>query len=87
MNYNELHKMTDVELIALNKVIVALVKQRQKTRAVTAAHTFRTGQTVMFTGKRGTIQGVVTRVKIKMVEVDCGVNGKWNVSGSMLRAI
>lgn len=83
-----LNKMSDDELRALNSTVVSMLKGRIKSKAVMAAQSFQVGQKVEWDSKRGyPIQGVVTKVKIKMIEVDAGSNGRWNVTATMLRSV
>jgi hypothetical protein len=82
-----LSKMDDTELRGLNAQIVAIIKGRNKAKCVAAAQTFTVGSSVSFVGKRGMCFGTVTKVKLKMVEVDCGVQGRWNVAGTLLRPV
>lgn len=82
-----LSKMDDNELRSLNSTIVAIIKQRSKAKCVAAAQMFTVGTKVTFMGKRGQCTGTVTKVKVKMVEVDCGLQGRWNVAGSLLRPV
>ena len=79
--------MSTDELRVLNKAICALVNSRQREACVKAAQSVTVGQRVRFNGKYGsTLAGVVTKVKIKMVEVDCGIQGRYNVAGTLLKA-
>lgn len=83
-----LNKMSDDELRALNSAVVTMLKGRIKSKQISAAQTFRVGQKVEWDSKRGyPIQGTITKVKIKMIEVDAGSNGRWNVTATMLRAV
>ena len=82
-----LKTMSTDELRVMNKAIAAIVNGRQREACVKAAQSVTVGQRVRFAGKYGsTLAGTVTKVKVKMVEVDCGVQGKWNVAGSLLKA-
>ena len=83
-----LTKLSDDELRSLNSAVVAVLKGRMKSKAVTAAQSFQVGQKVQWQSKRGyPVTGVVTKVKIKMIEVDAGKEGRWNVTATMLKAI
>lgn len=82
-----LKAMSTDELRVVNKAIIALVNGRQREACVKAAQSVTVGQRVKFAGKYGSIlAGTVTKVKVKMVEVDCGIQGKWNVAGTLLKA-
>jgi hypothetical protein len=74
-------------LRALNKTVVAILNARIKANQVQAAGKLSIGQEVKWTGRSGLpMHGVVTKVKIKMVEVNAGPHGRWNVSATMLKA-
>lgn len=83
-----LNKLSDDELRSLNSAVVSMLKGRIKSKAVAAAQAFYVGQKVQWQSKRGyAIQGTVTKVKIKMIEVDAGSEGRWNVTSTMLKAV
>jgi hypothetical protein len=83
----QLHAMDTDTLRALNKTVVAIINARVKSNQVQAAQALRVGQEVKWTGRSGLpMHGVVTKVKIKMVEVNAGPHGRWNVSATMLKA-
>jgi hypothetical protein len=84
----QLHSMDIDALRELNRTVVAIVKARQTKLAAAAATKFYPGQSVAFTGRFGnTVTGTVTKVKIKMVSVDAGQQGRWNVAATLLKAI
>jgi surface antigen len=71
----------------MNKTIVAILKQRMKTTSIQAAGKLTVGQDVKWTGRSGVpMYGIVTKVKIKMVEVNAGPHGRWNVAATLLSA-
>ena len=73
-------------LRAMNKTIVAIINSRVKSAQVQAAGKLTVGQEVKWTGRSGLpMHGIVTKVKIKMVEVNAGPHGRWNVSATMLK--
>jgi hypothetical protein len=75
-------------LRALNKTVVAILNARIKANQVQAAAKLVVGQEVKWTGRSGLpMHGVVTKVKIKMVEVNAGPHGRWNVSATMLKSV
>jgi len=83
-----LSKLSESELRALNATIVALIKSRVGARVKMATRQFQIGQSVKWDSKRGhPIVGVITKIKVKMIEVDAGSNGKWNVGATLLKAI
>ena len=83
----QLHSMDTDTLRALNKTVVAILNARIKSAQVQAAGKLTVGQEVKWTGRSGLpMHGIVTKVKIKMVEVNAGPHGRWNVSATMLKA-
>lgn len=83
----QLHAMDINALRELNKNVVAIIKARQTKLAAAAATQFYPGQEVYFTGRSGmAIKGVVKKVKIKMISVDAGPSGQWNVAATLLKA-
>lgn len=88
MTSAQLHAMDINALRELNKTVVAIIKARQTKLAAAAATQFYPGQSVVFTGRYGApIQGTVKKVKIKMISVDAGKQGQWNVSATLLKAV
>lgn len=88
MTVTELNSMDTATLRAMNSTIVAIIKRRMKTTSIQAAGKLTVGQRVEWTGKLGRpVQGVVTKVKIKMVEVNAGNDGRWNVAATLLKVI
>lgn len=84
----QLKSLSTDELCDLNKMVVGMINARRKTATVQATASLSIGQRVEWDSKFGhKIQGVVTKVKIKNVEVDAGANGRWNVSATLLKAI
>ena len=87
MTAAQLHAMDIDTLRALNHQIVAIIKARNTKLAAAAATQFYPGQSVYFTGRSGlAIKGIVKKVKIKMISVDAGPSGQWNVSATLLKA-
>ena len=69
------------------QLMVQAIKLRRDQLHFQQAQSFKVGDTVQFTGRRGrTEQGTVTRVKVKYVSVDTGTS-KWNIPGGLLRLI
>jgi hypothetical protein len=81
---NEIYNLNATDL---DQVIQA-VKFRRNQLHCQNANSFRVGDTVEFTGRSGrTLQGTVSKIKIKYVLIDCGTQGRWNVPGSHLTLI
>ena len=84
----QLKSLSTDELCDLNKMVVSLINMRRKSATVKAVASLSVGQKVEWDSKFGhKIQGAVTKVKIKNIEVDAGPNGRWNVSATLLKAI
>ena len=87
MTAAQLHAMDIDTLRQLNKTVVAIIKARQTKLATAAASAFYPGQSVVFTSRTGMpIKAIVKKVKVKMISVDAGVNGQWNVAATLLKA-
>jgi len=67
----------------LNRVVEA-VKMRRTFISKESARGLFIGDAVSFEGKRGTVQGTVTKVNTKTVVVDTVRDGRWKVTASML---
>ena len=83
----ELGSLTTGELKVLNHRIVEIFKHQDKMNAMAAAGTFLVGDKVCWTGKRGYMEGVVTKIKSKNIDVNAGDKGQWIVTASMLKKI
>lgn len=86
--YAQLGAMSTEQLRILNTTVCAIIKQRLKSKAFDAARNLYVGQDVKWTGRSGLpMHGIVTKVKIKMVEINAGSAGLWNVTASMLSPV
>ena len=86
MNINQIisaiHGMDEQDI---TKVIQA-VKYARSQNHRQATRTMKVGDIVEFTNKRGALtSGVVKKVAIKYVTVDCGIDGRWKVPAGMLK--
>ena len=71
----------------LNKVITA-IKMRRNQLHFKDTQSFKIGDSVSFSGRRGAIlKGVVEKVKIKYILVRTTSGTRWNVPGSHLTKI
>lgn len=86
MTTSQLNSMTIAELIALNKKIVAIVKEKQRMDNRTASFEFMPGHLVNYTSNKfgGRESGKVLEVKRTKVLVETG-RGRFLVPASMLR--
>ena len=71
----------------LNQVIEA-IKLKRTHLAKQAVRSFRIGDIVGFTGKRGQqVSGKVKKINQKYILIDCGTQGQWRVPGNHLTKI
>ena len=71
----------------LNKGITA-IKMRRNQLHFTDAQSFKVGDSVSFTGRRGAmLKGVVDKVKVKYLLIRTTTGQRWNVPGSHLTKI
>lgn len=71
----------------INQVIAA-IRTRQAELQSRAAMAFMVGQKVNFKGKfGGTVQGVVTKLNRKTIEVKAETGTTWKVSPSLLKTV
>jgi hypothetical protein len=80
-------QLTTDELRAVNTIICDKFKQTAKINAMQAATTFNVGDKVRWTGKHGTREGVITKIKSKNIDVDAGIHGRWIVTATLLSKI
>jgi preprotein translocase subunit YajC len=79
---NEIHVMNNDQL---NDVIEAVKFARAQNHRA-SAQALSKGDKVYFDGKHGaTLTGVVQKVAIKYVTVDCGMQGRWRVPAAHLK--
>jgi len=79
---SEIHGMDQEDL---NKVIEAVKFARAQNHRA-SAQALSKGDKVYFDGKHGaTLTGVVQKVAIKYVTVDCGMQGRWRVPAAHLK--
>jgi hypothetical protein len=85
LTVTQLNSMTIQDLLKLNKQVVAVVKEKQRTDNRTASFSFMPGDTVSYvSGKFGTREtGKVLQVKRTKVVVE-GTRGRFLVPASML---
>ena len=82
-----INKIFSLDATDLDQVIQA-VKLRRNQLHFQNANKLRVGDRVEFEGKNGrTLQGTVSKIKIKYVLIDCGAHGRWNVPGSHLTLV
>ncbi len=87
MNATQLNSMSVKDLLALNKMIVAVVKEKQRMDNRTASFNFRAGDSVSYQSSRigGRVTGKVLEVKRTKVVVET-MGKRYLVPASMLAA-
>ena len=66
--------------------IAQMFNDARNLKVARAARSFAVGQTVKWTGKRGSMSGTVIKVLKKNVRVSTKSDGVWNVTASLLKA-
>lgn len=84
---NSLKGLRKEELLAINKVICALVANENKKDEAIKASTFNIGDNVYFIHKGDKIQGVIEKINRLSVKVKTNGHGTWSISPSYLRKI
>ena len=71
------------------KTIINALKTQSRVSNEQATKELHLGARVKFTSSkgRGIIEGTVTKINRKSVKLDCGEQGKWSVSPSLLTLI
>jgi len=83
-----LKEIANITSTAELKTLHEAIKSQHDLLSRRTAVSFNPGDTVKFTGRgKRTVTGTVKHVMVKNVKVDCGVNGIWNVSASMLSKV
>lgn len=81
----DIDKLTESELIDLNRRIVERLRLMQQMRAHKAMMNFSVGERVQFCSSAGeTIKGIITRYNRKTVTVITDDHRQWNVSPSLI---
>lgn len=84
----DINKLTESELVDLNRRIVERLKMMQQLKAHAAMMEFRVGEAVYFRDNSGIeVCGVLTKYNKKTVTVITDDGRHWNVSPSLLNKI
>jgi hypothetical protein len=84
----DLSRLTEAELVDLNRRIVERIHMIRAARQLVQLAHFSVGMQVEFTTDDGrTIQGQITRLNRKTATVCCEASGHWRVSPSLLRPL
>ena len=79
----QIHRMNSAELA----LAVEAIKLRRTALARGSVRSLSIGDSVRFKNRQGSTQrGVVTKLNRKTAVVDCGAQGSWRVTASMLCA-
>lgn len=85
MNATTLRTIRNADMALINEII-AEIKDRQRAIQHEIGSTFRKGQQVQFTGRRGEhVVGEIIKVNRKSIKVKAGFS-TWSVSPSLLSA-
>ena len=74
------------QLLRINSEVVAELKAQRRREAQRKRFLFQSGDRVTWTGRKGTFEGIVERVKQKKALVKVGVM-TWDVPLNMLNAV
>ena len=66
--------------------IAQMFNDARSIKTARAARTFKVGQHVSWTGRRGAMSGQVIKVLKKNIRVKTEADGIWNVAASLLKA-
>lgn len=81
----ELHKMSIEELKALNAEVVSILKHKLNRKQAEIALKFNVGDSVVINSRSGRqLVGTITKINQKTIQVDCGINGIYKASPSLL---
>lgn len=83
---NNTDQFTDEELRAINDAVIRQLKLNRSCKAAEARNTFKAGDRVKWTGRRGNQVGTIVRVKRKKAICDVGAGRNWDVPLGMLSA-
>jgi len=82
---NRLPTFREDQLLRINSEVVAELKAQRRRESQRKRFLFQSGDRVTWTGRKGTFEGIVQRVKQKKALVKVGVT-TWDVPLNMLNA-
>jgi len=82
---NRLPTFREDQLLRINSEVVAELKAQRRRESQRKRFLFQSGDRVTWTGRKGTFEGIVHRVKQKKALVKVGVT-TWDVPLNMLNA-
>lgn len=80
---SELKNLSEKDLIALNRAVLAQLKRERSAKTKAMKMSLNEGDTVRWTGRKGSQHGTVVSIKRKYAHVDVG-SGTWRVPMNML---
>ena len=83
---NRLPTFREDQLLRINSEVVAELKAQRRRESQRKRFLFQSGDRVTWTGRKGTFEGIVERVKQKKALVKVGVI-TWDVPLNMLNAV
>ena len=83
---SELKNLSEKELIELNRAVLAQLKRERAAKTKAMKMTLNEGDTVRWTGRKGSQRGTVVSIKRKYAYVDVGT-GTWRVPMNMLKKV
>jgi len=83
---NRLPTFREDQLLRINSEVVAELKAQRRRESQRKRFLFQSGDRVTWTGRKGTFEGIVERVKQKKALVKVGVM-TWDVPLNMLNAV
>jgi hypothetical protein len=81
-----LSNLAEDELLRINSAVVTELKAQRRRESQRKRFLFSTGDRVTWSGRKGTFEGIVERVKQKKALVKVGIN-TWDVPLNMLEAV
>tara|TARA_Y100001963_G_C6781197_1_gene449941 strand:+ start:1819 stop:2088 length:270 start_codon:yes stop_codon:yes gene_type:complete len=66
--------------------VVSMIKNRRSELSMNAGSKLHIGQKVQFSGRRGLVKGVISKINMKTAIVSTDTMGQWKVSMTLLEA-
>ena len=89
LNSSQMSKIQSLFIEASDEQMQEIAQMFNDARSIKtarAARTFKVGQHVSWTGRRGAMSGQVIKVLKKNIRVKTEADGIWNVAASLLKA-
>ena len=82
----QLSTFREAQLLRINSAVISELKAQRRRESQRKRFLFQSGDRVTWTGRKGTFEGIVERVKQKKALVKVGVM-TWDVPLNMLEAV